>query len=156
MKNVYDSKELDDVSTIRNFRLVRKEGNREISRNIKHYNLDLVLSVGYRVNSKKATLFRQWATKVLKEYLVDGYAINRSRIDKNYQAFFKIIDEVKALLPEDTKEFNTKEILDLTNLFAHTWLSLDAYDKSELPSSGATKIQVSFTAQELTQAIVNL
>jgi len=80
IKAIYKEEELYENSTIRNFRIVQKEGNREVTRNISHYNLDMIISVGYRVNSKKATKFRQWATSVLKEYITQGYAINTHKI----------------------------------------------------------------------------
>ena len=90
IQNVLKTKELG-VATVRNFRIIQKEGKREVERDIKHYNLDMVLSVGYRVNSKKATFFRQWATKTLRGYVIDGYAINKNRITKNYTQFMGVI-----------------------------------------------------------------
>ena len=91
--NILRTEELNEKATIRNFRIVQKEGNREIVRDIKHYNLDMILSVGYRVNSKKATLFRQWATKTLRSYIVDGFAINKNRIKKNYDQFLSVVED---------------------------------------------------------------
>ena len=89
IQNIYKTRELSKKPTIRNFRIVQMEGNRKIKRDIQHYNLDLILSVGYRVNSKKATSFRQWATKTLRQHIVDGYTINKSRIATNYQQFLE-------------------------------------------------------------------
>lgn len=83
LKNIYKEKELDKNSTVEDFSVVRKEGNRNIKRKIKHYNLDAVISVGYRVSSLKATRFRQWATSVLKNYIQNGYAINTHRITEH-------------------------------------------------------------------------
>ncbi|MDX4028609.1 RhuM family protein [Aliarcobacter skirrowii] len=80
IKAIYKEEESLENSTIRNFRIVQKEGNREVTRDVLHYNLDVVISIGYRANSKKATKFRQWATKVLKEYIFNGYAINSHKI----------------------------------------------------------------------------
>jgi prophage antirepressor-like protein len=80
IKFIYKEEELVENSTIRNFRIVQKEGNREVARDILHYNLDVIISIGYRANSKKATKFRQWATSVLKEYIFNGYAINSHKI----------------------------------------------------------------------------
>ncbi len=68
LKNIFDSGELERMSTVRNFRTVQQEGNRQVTRNLEFYNLDAIISVGYRVNSKRATQFRIWATKVLKEF----------------------------------------------------------------------------------------
>ncbi|MDX4012707.1 RhuM family protein [Aliarcobacter skirrowii] len=82
IKFIYKEEELVENSTIRNFRIVQKEGNREVARDVLHYNLDVIISIGYRANSKKATKFRQWATSVLKEYIFNGYAINSHKITK--------------------------------------------------------------------------
>ena len=80
IKAIFKEIELEKNATIQKFLIVQKEGNREVSRNVEHYNLDMILSVGYRVNSNKATKFRQWATKVLTQYIHSGYAINSERI----------------------------------------------------------------------------
>jgi len=82
IKNIYKERELDEASTTENFSVVRQEGNRSVKRLIKHYNLDTIISIGYRVNSKKATKFRQWATSVLKNYIQNGYAINQHKINE--------------------------------------------------------------------------
>lgn len=83
IKVIYKEAELLENSTIRKFRIVQKEGDREVARDISHYNLDMIISVGYRVNSKKATKFRQWATTILKEYITQGYAINTHKITEH-------------------------------------------------------------------------
>jgi len=80
LKNIYKEKELNENSTTEDFSVVRQEGNRSVKRNIKHYNLDAIISVGYRISSLKATKFRQWATSVLKNYIQNGYAINTHKI----------------------------------------------------------------------------
>lgn len=77
IKSIFDSEELDQSSTVRKFRTVRLEGNRQVTRNIEYYNLDMIISVGYRVSSKRGVTFRQWATKTLKEHLLKGYSINQ-------------------------------------------------------------------------------
>lgn len=76
IKHIYQSKELVEHATVRNFRTVRKEGNRTIARELIYYNLDMIISIGYRVNSLRGTQFRIWATNVLRDYLLKGYAIN--------------------------------------------------------------------------------
>lgn len=80
IKNIYKEGELEEDPTIRNFRIVQIEGDREVERDVKHYNLDVIISVGYRVKSKRGVEFRQWATRILKQYLIDGYALNEARI----------------------------------------------------------------------------
>ncbi|MBI4995036.1 virulence protein RhuM/Fic/DOC family protein [Candidatus Peregrinibacteria bacterium] len=155
IRNIFDSKELDLKATVAIFATVQKEGKREVSREIEYFNLDMILSVGYRVNSKKATIFRQWATKTLHSHIVDGYTINKKRLAKNYDAFLKVVEQVKALLPS-SGAVDAINAMELVKMFANTWLSLDAYDKSKLPKTGATKRQVEFTAEELTQALQKL
>ena len=80
IKHIYEESELEEVSTCRNFRQVRKEGNREVTRQISHYNLDMIISLGYRIKSVIATRFRQWATKRLKEYMIKGFTIDDERL----------------------------------------------------------------------------
>ena len=77
---VYSAGELDRAATSKDFLLVQSEGGRQITRSVNCYNLDAIISVGYRVNSSRATQFRIWATKVLKEYMLRGYAVNRERM----------------------------------------------------------------------------
>ena len=95
IKAIFDSHELDRGSTVRKFRTVQKEGNREVARDLEHYNLDVIISVGYRVNSIKATKFRQWATSVLKQYITNGYAINSEKI--THQRFKELEGDVALL-----------------------------------------------------------
>ena len=80
IKNIYDEGELMQESTIRNFRIVQTEGNREITRNVDHYNLDVIISVGYRVKSHRGTQFRIWATRRLREYIVKGFTLDDERL----------------------------------------------------------------------------
>lgn len=77
IQHIYSEKELEEISTCRNFRQVRQEGKRMVTRDIPMYNLDMIISVGYRINSKRGTMFRQWANKVLKDYLLKGYSVNK-------------------------------------------------------------------------------
>ena len=81
LKNIYKSLELDKNSTIEEFSIVQKEGNRQASRKIKYYNLDAVISVGYRVNSDRAIQFRRWSTRILKEFSKKGYIIDKRRME---------------------------------------------------------------------------
>lgn len=155
IKNIYKTKELDQGSTIRKFRIVQKEGKREIEREVIHYNLDLVLSVGYRVNSKTATLFRQWATKTLRDHIVKGYTINKKVVLKNYDNFLKTVSEIQLLLPTHTV-LDPKAILDLVREYSITWSNLDAYDKDTLFAQGVTKKKIKISANEVLDAIDGL
>ena len=100
LKEVYQSGELDENSTIRNFLIVQQEGKRKIERDIAFYNLDAIISVGYRVNSRQATQFRIWATKTLREYIVKGFVLDDDRL-KNGQHFGKdYFDELLGRIAE--------------------------------------------------------
>lgn len=81
LQNIFDSHELNREATIRNFRIVQKEGERQVSRSIDHYNLDAIISVGYRINSVRATQFRQWATSVLREFSIKGFVLDHDRLE---------------------------------------------------------------------------
>lgn len=155
IKNIFDTEELDKNSTVSILETVQSEGKRKIKRKIEYYNLDLILSIGYRVNSANATKFRQWATKTLRQYILKGYTIDRKRVAKNYAEFLQAVEFAKKLLPTAEPAI-ARDALELAKMFADTWLSLDAYDKSALPQSGATKKQVRLTANDLAQAIAEL
>lgn len=153
LQNIYKTNELSKNSTIRKFRIVQKEGKRHINREVNYYNLDAILSVGYRINSQKATQFRIWATKVLKQHLLEGYTINKSRIVQNHDRFLQALAGVKAVLPKSDK-VKSEDIIELIKAFSQTWFSLEAYDTDNFPEKG-TKKPVYFTAEELKQALHN-
>lgn len=155
VKNIFDSGELQKKATISKMETVQKEGKREITREVEYYNLDLVLSIGYRVNSKKATQFRQWATKTLRGHIVEGYTINRARVGKNYDAFMKAVADVRALLPAGMQT-DTGSIIELVRMFADTWMSLDAYDKEALDLKKPTKKKVALTGAKLAESVAVL
>ena len=113
INNIYKEKELDKISTVKYYLTVQKEGNREVTRNIEHYNLDMILSLGYRINSIKATKFRQWATSVLKNYIQNGYAINNHRITE--QRLFALENDmqfIKSKIKNNSLEFNQNIFFD--------------------------------------------
>lgn len=83
LQNIFEERELDENRTIKDFLIVRQEGKRQVKRQVKHYNLDAIISVGYRIKSRPATQFRIWATSRLKDYLTKGYAINQKRLQQN-------------------------------------------------------------------------
>ena len=106
IKAIYKENELDKNPTVKKYLTVQKEGNREVTRNVEHYNLDVIISVGYRVNSLKATKFRQWATKVLKEYISNGFAINREKItQQRLLELEKDVSFLKSKVKDDALEY---------------------------------------------------
>ena len=96
LKNIYSEEELEEAATTKEFLVVRIEGKRKVTRKVKHYNLDAIISVGYRVNSKRGVRFRQWATSVLKEYLLRGSVRDRriEKLEKRMTAAERSIDSI--------------------------------------------------------------
>jgi hypothetical protein len=101
LKNLYKEGELSVSATCKDSLRVRKEGEKSVRRPITLYNLDVIIAVGYRINSKKATQFRIWATKILREYLVHGHVLNRHKLEKDTEALIGLYDAVSLLESED-------------------------------------------------------
>ena len=97
INNIIDSNELDVNSTVKEILTVRIEGKRKITRKIKYYNLDMIISIGYRVNSKRGILFRKWANQVLKQYLLNGYVINENRVVVSNENYIELRNEVASI-----------------------------------------------------------
>lgn len=98
IKNIYLENELEKDSTIRNFLIVQKEGKRSVKRQIEHYNLDMIISVGYRVKSNIATKFRQWATKTLKEYIIKGFVLDDERLKRAKNSYFdELLERIRDI-----------------------------------------------------------
>ncbi len=132
INNLLKSREISGKSNVQKMHIANSDKPTTI------YSLDVILAVGYRTNSKRAVEFRKWATKTLRNYIVDGYAINKNRIAKNYEQFLSVVENIKKLLPAGSAT-ESKDIVELVSLFADTWLSLDAYDKEALPKGKLTK-----------------
>lgn len=158
IRNIFKDDELDKKVVCAKFAHTTQHGavkGKVQTKNVEFYNLDIVLSVGYRTNSSKAIEFRKWATKVLKQHLLQGYTINKKRVGYNYDKFMQAVTDVKALLPSGGR-VQAEEVLELINAFAGTWFSLDAYDTDSFPKKGLTKKRVEFTANELVEALREL
>ena len=101
IKSIYEDKELETEATLKNFLTVRQEGNRQVNRTLEYYNLDMIIAVGYRVNSKRATEFRQWSTAVLRDFAIRGYVIDRKRMENgtflNEDYFEHLLDEIREI-----------------------------------------------------------
>jgi len=96
IKHIYISKELEPITTVRKFRTIQTEGNRKVARNIDHYNLDMIISIGYRVNSIRGTQFRIWANNILKQYLLKGHAVNH-RLERIENDVYQLKSKVDAI-----------------------------------------------------------
>lgn len=153
--NIYNEGELTEEATCKDSLQVQREGDREVKRTVKQYNLDMAIAIGYRISSGKGTAFRKWATQTLRNYISDGYVINPARIEHNRSQFTRALQDLK-LLAQGAEQVGSSEATDLAIAFADTWLSLDAYDKSELPSSGNVKQHVDVGAQELQAELAKL
>ncbi|MGE6361844.1 RhuM family protein [Psychrobacter glacincola] len=105
LKNIFDTEELGELATIRKFRIVQKEGNREVERDVSHYNLDAIIALGYRVNSKKATQFRKWATQVLHTYIQDGYVVNEALLRDDPEKLNKLAAKIRELRANEKNVF---------------------------------------------------
>jgi len=132
IQHVYEEGELDESATCRNFRQVRTEGSRQVARELPFYNLDLIISVGYRVKSKVATQFRVWATGVLREYLVAGVAINQRRLGE--------LESIVQILSRSTDEL-VAGVADVVGRYLPGLQTLRDYDEGSItPPPGSTPI----------------
>ena len=152
LKNIYKEEELNKEATVSIMEIVQTEGKRRVTRKIEYYNLDAILSVGYRVNSRQATQFRIWATKTLKQHLLKGYTINKNRIGENYKKFSQAVEDVKKLSAKNTS-LKTDDVLELVKTFARTWFSLETYDKQTFPQKGFTRKDLKIQSEDLYASI---
>jgi len=130
LNNIYKSGELDEFSTTEKYSVVRQEGKRKVKRRIKYYNLDAIISVGYRVNSKRGILFRKWATELLKNYLIKGYVINQQRIEKENKRLKELQESVIILRNTfDFKELSNDESKGLLKIISDYSYALDILDQ---------------------------
>jgi hypothetical protein len=107
LKEIYKSEEINEISTVRNFRIVQTEGKREVAREVDFYNLDVIISIGYRVNSKRATQFRQWATSILRDFAIKGYVLDKERLKNgaflSESYFNNLIAEIREIRASERK-----------------------------------------------------
>jgi len=145
IQNIYAEKELTKKATCGDFPQVRLEGNRQVKRNMAHYNLDLILSVGYRVNSKRGTQFRIWANKILKDYLVQGYALNVKKLQLENQKYKELTKSIQLLSNIDKEQLSPDEATGLLDVIQDYALALDLlnqYDHQTLEISHTNKESV--------------
>lgn len=153
LQNIYDIRELEEKATCAKIAQVRQEGQRKVTRQILHYNLDAIISVGYRVNSLRGTQFRQWATKRLKDYLVQGYAVNEKRLAQKQQEVRHLKDGIR-ILSRAIKDKAADTDFQWLNLYAAGLRLLDDYDHETLDSKGETAAPVTYPAYEDYMAVV--
>ena len=143
LTNIYSEGELSKESTISNLEIVQKEGGRQVKRTQTFYNLDVIISVGYRVNSTKATQFRIWATKTLKNYLTEGYVINKNLMQQQKEKFITLQQTVDLLNRSLINQVETlkqaKDVSTILNNFVKGLNLLDDYDHQQLDKKGNSK-----------------
>lgn len=130
IKNIYGENELEEMSTSKDFFQVQLEGTRQVKRNKKMYNLDTIISVGYRVKSQNGIIFRRWANKILKDYLLKGYSVNQKRLDY-LEKTVKLID-IANRIDERLEANDAKEILKVIGSYSKALDLLDEYDHRTL------------------------
>jgi prophage maintenance system killer protein len=147
ISNVFSEGELDKDSTVAKYATVQYEGAREVTRDVEHYNLDVIISVGYRVKSIKGTEFRKWANGILKDYLVKGYAVNKKRLEEATHKLdeLKRVIEIQERVVKGYDIFNdeTKDLIDIIASYSSALDMLDDYDhqRLQLPERGCTDVQ---------------
>lgn len=151
LKNIYESGELNEMSTTEESSVVQKEGKRNLKRQIKFYNLDAIISVGYRVNSKRGIQFRIWANKVLKEYLIKGFSLNEKRLAEQNELLKELKGSVKILGNVlNYKSLSNDESVGLLKIisdYAYALDILDQYDYQKLEinnTSGKETYQLTY------------
>jgi prophage maintenance system killer protein len=155
--NVYADGELTRDPTIRKFRIVRQEGNRRVTRDIEHYDLDVIISVGYRVKSQRGVQFRQWATRVLREHLLHGWTLSRQR----FEADARELDAAMSLLRKTAQSpaldtTSGRGLVDIATRYAQTFLLLRRYDEGLLTEPKAQDGGELPTLNEARTALVGL
>ena len=161
LKNIYKEKELAESSTTEIFSVVRTEGKRTINRRITHYNLDAILSVGYRVSIKRAVSFRQWANSVLKEYLIKGYAVRNDLTQQKYDDLKQLVDVMGRAMnyleaPDSPAGEQIKSIFDVVKDYTYALDTLDSYDFQTLTIKSTTKEQFHATYENAMAVIMEL
>ena len=161
LRNIYNEGELDKTATVAKNATVQNEGERKVVRDVEFYNLDAIISLGYRVNSKRGTQFRIWANKVLKDYLVKGYAINEQRLKEQTRQFNSLKQTVNILGNVlKSKELTSDEatgLLKVVTDYSYALDILDKYDHQQLTVEGTTDQQLFVaTYEEAIKAIKNL
>ena len=147
-------KEELDNSTVANFATVQKEGNRNITRNIEYYNLDMIISVGYRVKSKNGIVFRKWANKIIKDYLIKGYAVNNKRLEY-LEKTIKLLD-IAGRINSELSANEAQSIIKVINKYSNALNLLDKYDYKKVSKPKGTKNNKKITYEECINIINTL
>ena len=168
LKNIYNDGELNEISTVEEFSVVQREGNRDVRRKTKFYNLDAIISVGYRVNSQKATQFRIWATQILKEYIKKGFVLDDERLKQGKTAFGKdyfreLLERIRSIRASERRIWQQ-----ITDIFAECSIDYDpkaettrqfyalVQNKFHYAIAGQTAAEIIYSRADHTQAHMGL
>ena len=141
-------KEEVDYSTVAKFATVQREGNRDVERDVEYYNLDMIISVGYRVKSKRGVEFRKWANSVLKQYILQGYAVNNSRINQ--------LGEVIRIMKRTENELDSRQVLTVIEKYSEALELLDSYDHQNMTRPTGNIAIYELTYEECQEVIKNM
>ncbi|KAG0320959.1 hypothetical protein BGZ97_012466 [Linnemannia gamsii] len=157
LKNIYSDEELNEMATTEDSSVVRQEGSRQVTRQVKHYNLDAIISVGYRVSSKRAVLFRQWATRILREHLTQGYTLNRQRFESNANELAAALELIRKTAQDSNLLTDTgRGLVDIVTRYTQTFLLLQRYDEGLLTEPLTQAGGVLPTLDEARQGLIRL
>lgn len=157
LKNIYASGELTETATTEDFSVVQQEGQRSVSRKTKHYNLDAIISVGYRVNSKRGTQFRQWATGVIRDHLMQGWTLDRARFEHNAAELEAALALVrKTAQSPDLIADTGRGLVEIVSRYTQTFLLLQRYDEGLLTEPNGTAGGAMPSLDEVRKSIAGL
>jgi len=149
LANIFKSDELKKIETVAKFATVQKEGSKSVTREIEYYNLDAILSVGYRVNSKQGSHFRKWASQILKDHLIQGYTLRKEQLKKKGVTELQVAIDLLQKTLKNNQLVNDigKETLGIILNYSKTWHLLLAYDENtlKLPENASTSMQLKYT-----------
>lgn len=140
IRNIFKDGEVDQKSNMQKMHIANSD------KPVAFYSLDVILSVGYRTNSKVAIDFRKWATQTLREYLVQGYTINKKVLQNNYNLFQNALSDIQKI---SQNKLNSNAVLELVKVFSNTWFSLDAFDKDQLAHHKTTSKNIQLESEQL-------
>ena len=165
LKNIYKDEELDEEKTCQKQDEVRKEGNRQVRREVKRYNLDAIISVGYRVNSMKATKFRVWSNQILKEYITKGVVINKNQLEKTSGLEAeKKLDEIKTAMQivervireNELSSGEAKGVLEIISKYTRSFQVIDEYLKGKIILSNNRRARHELSGIEIENLVMDL
>ncbi len=158
LQNIFKDNELDEAATTKDFLAVRQEGARQVKRTLKHYNLDAIISVGYRVSSSRATQFRIWATNTLKQHLLEGYTLNKHRLQERGIEFEQALELLSQTLSnQQLINEQGQAVIGVIHDYARSWSLLQGYDEQSLGEQAAKQAGMqSLALPEALDAIAQL